>query len=272
MKEMRILFYIVLVLCMVGCKKKEEHHDPGKVFMSQCGVVHEGMLKNPVAIEEGRSGHVEIADYNLVVIHLPEGSVLVKLQGIEGMYGYAFRTLAMNKLREIAGDGQAVFYQAMPDCTVRTSGGGVAAVGSLFTIDGVNYVEELLKTGYVEADRYDYCSGELVGECLKTIEETAPEYSDYVVSDFLWKPVSDKDGNLTVLLNPYGATIYVNGIKLADSGSGNGRGTIARGRMPGCNYGGNVQVKVYDDEGRIILFPDGSETYIIPNGCQRYEF
>ena len=92
-----------------------------------------------------------------------------------------------------------------------------------------------------------------------------------MVSNFLWKPEADKDGKLVVLLNPYDATIYVNGEKLENTGPSNGRGTTARGKKPGCQYG-RATVKVVEDTGLAVKFPDGNLSYTIANGCKRVEF
>ena len=92
------------------------------------------------------------------------------------------------------------------------------------------------------------------------------------MSNFLWKPQSERDGRLVVLLNPGGATIIANGETLTPSGASNGRGTTARGTRSGCGYGANVRVQAFDRNGRVLLFPGGAREFIIPNGCDRVEF
>jgi hypothetical protein len=99
--------------------------------------------------------------------------------------------------------------------------------------------------------------------------------STLVIDDFLWKPVSDSDGKLAVLVNPFGARIDVNGAiseTLRPIGPGNGRGSTGRGSFPGCAFGNNVTVEVFDRTGARIRLKDGRDFITVPFGCSRFEF
>ena len=92
-----------------------------------------------------------------------------------------------------------------------------------------------------------------------------------VVSNFLWKPKSERDGSLVVLLSPANARITVNGERLTDFGPSNGRGTTARAQKSGCAFG-RATVEVTDAQGLPILFPGNKTKFIIENGCDRVQF
>jgi hypothetical protein len=99
--------------------------------------------------------------------------------------------------------------------------------------------------------------------------------SRLVIDDFLWKPVSDSDGKLAVLVNPVGARIEVTGSvseTLRPIGPGNGRGSTGRGSFPGCAFGNNVTVEIFDRAGARIKLKDGRDFVTVPFGCSRFEF
>ena len=115
------------------------------------------------------------------------------------------------------------------------------------------------------------------GSGMTTNMDQAPnqEISSSVIFDFLWKPQSERNGLLVVLVNPANVQVRVAGAiseDLLDSGPSNGRGTTARGRFSGCAYGTNVTVEFFDARNRKILIADGRESVTIPNGCDRVEF
>ena len=92
---------------------------------------------------------------------------------------------------------------------------------------------------------------------------------------FLWKPDSERDGNLVVLVDRERVRVEVFGSvseTLVDFGPSNGRGSTARGSRPGGGYGGNIRVTFFDSEGRQVLLNDGRPEVIIPNGADRVEF
>jgi hypothetical protein len=100
--------------------------------------------------------------------------------------------------------------------------------------------------------------------------------SELRITTFLWKPISEGDGNLVVLVDPIGVDILVTGgisENLRDTGPSNDRGTTARGSFPGCNYGRDILVEFFEEaSGSRILLSDGSDSVRIDDGCNRIEF
>ena len=106
-------------------------------------------------------------------------------------------------------------------------------------------------------------------------DEDDQEFSDDEIDDFLWKPSSERDGKLVVLINPTDVRVEVSGDvseTLTDFGPSNGRGTTARSDFSGCDFGKNVTVEFYDSLDRQILIADGRTKVTISDGCDRKEF
>lgn len=163
-------------------------------------------------------------------------------------------------------------YKAQKDCVVTVPGGGKAYIASIVLENGTVLAEKLLRMGYLTTED-PVCVNASIVSCYQSLKgiDVGTQAGNQVVSNFLWKPDADKDGKLVVLLNPYNVSIYVNGEKLENTGPSNGRGTTARGKKPGCQYG-RATVKVIEDTGLVVKFPDGNLTYTIANGCKRVEF
>ena len=102
-------------------------------------------------------------------------------------------------------------------------------------------------------------------------EEVSPE----VISNFLWKPQSNNDGRLVVLVNPEGVRAEVTGAvgeTLMNTGASNGRGSTLRGSFNGCSYGNQVKIEFFDALNRRIQVADGRAFVTVPQGCVRFEF
>lgn len=112
------------------------------------------------------------------------------------------------------------------------------------------------------------------------VEESTPSsstaLSNRAISWFLWKPVSDSNGNVVVLVDPPGVVVIATGSggseRLTDYGPSNDRGTTARGSVPGCRFGQDVIVEFYDSQGRIVPLVNGAYRVRVPDGCERNEF
>ena len=93
---------------------------------------------------------------------------------------------------------------------------------------------------------------------------------------FLWKPDSERDGNVVVLIDRQNVRVEVFGAiseTLTDFGPSNDRGTTARGSFPGCDYGSGIQLQFYDaSSGRRLAYVNGETSITIADGCQRQEF
>ena len=239
-------------------------------FRTDCGVVLGGSLRNPVSASEGVVVDVQVTGPNQAIVTSGGQQFLVKFHGLRNISSSAKRNAAISQLESMA-QGKAVYFEAESECTTTVDGGGTAFVGQLFTLGGDSYNEELIAIGLAEVSSFDGCSGSLIGQCYQALEDTSEQVGT-AISNFLWKPESERDGRLVVLLNPGGATIVANGETLTPSGSSNGRGTTARGTRSGCGYGANVRVQAFDRQGRVLLFPGGAREFIIQNGCDRVEF
>lgn len=102
-----------------------------------------------------------------------------------------------------------------------------------------------------------------------------PAVSTKVVSRFLWKPDSERNGNLVILASPTGLQVRVTGDiseLLANTGPSNGYGTTARGSFPGCSYGKSIIVEFFDTAGKRVLIAGGGSSISVPDGCNRATF
>lgn len=104
------------------------------------------------------------------------------------------------------------------------------------------------------------------------------EISDKTISWFLWKPSSERDGNLVILVDPEKIDVVVekaDGSRHTghDFGPSNGRGTTSRFSKPGCWFGHNVKVYHYDreDGGSLVLTKSGARSKDLADGCKRYD-
>lgn len=105
--------------------------------------------------------------------------------------------------------------------------------------------------------------------------DDSEEISSQVIDDFLWKPQSERNGNLVVLVNPSNVRIDVTGViseTLTDSGPSNGRGTTGRSIFSGFQFGDNVRVEFFDSNNRRIRVANGDDFVTIPQGRDRFEF
>ena len=247
---------------------------------SSCGAVKDGIIVNPVTAAEEVG--VQAVAANEVIITRFRGveagnQQLVKLHGLSTAGIPAFR-LAQG-INLINSAGAAYFLAASHGCGAVLPSGGLGVYGQLYTREGVSINEELLRMGSVLAEA-DPCSGDLLLACYQTVQAEAPDpgdepVSDLIIDNFLWKPVSEANGNLVVLVNPQGVQVLVTGAvteTLTDFGPSNDRGTTARGGRPGCGYGSNIRVDFFDGEGRRVYIANGADSVSIPNGCDRVEF
>ncbi|MCB0335456.1 MAG: hypothetical protein KDD62_04100, partial [Bdellovibrionales bacterium] len=96
------------------------------------------------------------------------------------------------------------------------------------------------------------------------------------INDFIWKPASERNGLLVVLVNPVNTRIVVTGTTMSetllDSGPSNGRGTTGRSTFSGASFGNGVKVEFFDSTGARILVADGRRWVDIPIGAHRLEF
>lgn len=245
------------------------------VFATDCGIYSGGDLLNPVDSADGQLVDiVSVADVGVMVVRGSAGDFLVKLPGVssEG----SRRESALQKLQQLASSGKAVYFPAEEGCTVSVSGGATAFVGQLFTLSGLSYVEELIKSGYITSSGGGSSCGQAeTAVCYNALVDSHAKKSAGQITDFLWKPRAESPYNKgmpVIHVNPCNATVYVNGDKLLDYGEGNGRCNTSRMLKSCSSFGSNVRVEIIDNETGAPYYHGDKPYVIVPNGCSRYEF
>lgn len=237
-------------------------------FRSDCGTVLDGNVRNPPSADQGIPVTVtKVANHNTLIISRAGGSQLVRLRGLKDDIPSFKKTSAIQKLSSLL--GSATLFT--DECQTTVIGGGKGIVGELFSASGISYTESVISAGAAEILLNGSCGESLVSSCYVALNEEAATITGAAVRNFLWKPVSERDGNLVVLLSPR-ADVFINGEMLTDTGPSNGRATTARAGRSGCSYGANATVEAYDSQGRPLVFPGGATTFTIANGCSRIEF
>jgi hypothetical protein len=247
---------------------------------TECGVVSDGRLINPDPDDGEFVQVVGAISVNLVVI--ADGSTganrrVIKLQGVgESTSAFGDRE-GRSDIIALTSNG-AYFFKATEDCEAVFSNGSRGSIGSLLTPNGKSVAEELIRKRYAPVDRNDACGGALLGGCLSQVQSTTPEGSaGNIAGGFLWKPISENDGNLVIQVFECDAKIEVRSsafpgtvLSPQNLGSGNARCSTFRFDKPGCAFGA-ATVRVLDrDTGLPYLFR-GSPDIEIANGCQRFE-
>ena len=273
---------LVLGLLLTGCTKSSDNSGssptpvkPGDGATTSCGVVVNGTLKNPVSAKDGELVQVvQVLSNNLMAISnsmLVNDRRLIKLQGIANASTSYRNTASIDRIESLTSNG-AYFFKATKDCSV-ILGGAEATVGALLTLNGQSVAEDLISKDLSGVDSQDACSGALLGSCFSALEDDKkPLTAGSVGPQFLWKPDADKNGKLVIHVSACNVDIFVNGSKLADGGSGNGR--CSTGRSPdrsGCGYPGAVVTVIDRQTGLPRTFGPGQTSLRIPNPCTRFE-
>lgn len=270
---------VAIVSLLNGCTKSSSGNGGGssspgstdnKTATTACGVVFDGKLQNPVALADGQKVTLlDVLSNNLVAVSPDSGKtrIVVKLQGVDSATTTSKNSQAVDTIRSLFING-GYFYKPTKDCNTGSSG----TIGSLITNSGTSVNEEVVKRGFAPADTNDACSGSLLGACFQALDESTDDNqtSSNVGCGFLWKPESDKDGNLAILVDECSVRVLVNGQELEQAGAGNARCTTVRGDKPGCAYG-NATVEIFDSFTGLPYVFNGGKTKLTLNGCQRFE-
>ena len=247
----------------------------GKSFTSDCGIILGGSssVRNPVDQEDGTLVSIDdVVSPTVVIIRTDSGPVLVKLHGIRNPDSDFRFTAGINQLRGFG--TSAIFFSAGDSCDVVVDGGGSGIAGQLFTVGGQSFAEALLGSGNAVVDEGDVCNASELRECYTALVEGSGGGAGAAgnIDRFIWKPQSERNGNLVVLVDAFNAVITANGERLDGSGPSNGFGTTSRSNKPGCAFGSNVRVEVFDATTGEQYTIRGADTLIIPNGCNRVQF
>ncbi len=268
------LLSIAVLVATAGCTKSEDeggsggggggNDNPKSAFSTNCGTVTGGKLKNPPSAADGFRSAVTVLGANLVSVTLPSGPLLVKLHGL-GVPSSSTAEAAKSYLQTLAAE-EGIFIPADSACS-SSVGSNDGALGQLFTVSGKSYSESLITRG-LSSLQSDPCGGELLSSCYRALKEDTDSKIAGEIGRLLWKPVSDSNGKLAIHTDPYGTTVKVNGEIGTNQGAGNGYGSLARFSKPGCAYGNNVHVQVFDSNGAAYAV-NGSTDIVIPSGCAR---
>lgn len=246
---------------------------------SDCGVVRNGDSPSPVVVNPTSTAAGEqvaiaaIVDSTHVIVQRAGGQQLIKLHGVRPPA--SGESLARSTLSQLATE-PAILIEVGDSCAITHADGGVGIAGYLFTLSGKSYIEEIIKAGVaLTIDSGDVCSAALVSPCYQALEETFKPKTLGQITDFLWKPKAESDynkGSLVIHAAPCNATVVVNGETLLDFGPGNGRCNTSRAFKPGCAFGNNVKVEIFDNESGLPYTHEGQPFITVPRGCDRFEF
>ncbi len=292
LKRVRIAVLVATVCVSTGCTKEDT--SSGKetskttqgsptvaepTLRTSCGTIFQGSLINPPSRKDASRGSLTYIGPNLVLMKMKKREQLIKLHAIDVPTLSSQRIIAQEVISALAAKGDGYFYPAEPDCSINLEDGTQGIVGHLFSADGKSFAEELIKKNAAVVTT-DVCQGFQVSPCYRALAEqsvpptptiTIPQYEGPATAKgfILWKPVSDSNGRLAVHSVPYGASVRVEGELGRDQGGGNGYGSLARFRKPGCGYGKNVKLELILPGGEKHTFKD--KTFAtIPDGCQRW--
>ncbi len=272
----KTLVSLLLILTVCSCtsgsgggEDRSESESPstsGEAVLN-CGAVKDNKLINPVKESDGEVVQiVKAADQNALIVRIATGGeVLIKLHGVDSQPS-AFRETAISFLNNYAGQ-PALLIRAGDNCPAITLGGGIGQSGQLVLASGVSVAEDLIRTGFATASSGDSCSGSLVSGCFTALYESKP-FTAGPLDSFLWKPVSDSNGNLAIHTGPYGTIVTVNGEVGENQGGGNGYGSLARFSKPGCAYS-NPQIVVRSSEG-LVYSVGGHTSFTVGSPCNRH--
>lgn len=176
MKKSIIIILAFLLSCSSGGGESSNNPtvESDITKTSTCGVVTDKELITD--IPRGELVRVETSNVDQVYISSfsnSSGTRLVKFHGITSQGVNSYKVLhGLNLLTRYLSGG-AYFVEAGENC-VDSNG---AILGQIFTPDGVNINELLLREG-AAVPSTDMCSGELLSQCYRTIEVTSRPPSD----------------------------------------------------------------------------------------------
>lgn len=293
-KSLRLVAIFASLLLLVGCTKEDSPDSGGSsgsngssgnstpsqpTLRTSCGTVFKGELVNPPNPKDASRGSLTYIGPNLVLMKTKKREQLIKLHAIDVPATGSQRAVAQEVISSLSLKGDGYFYPAEPDCSINLDDGTQGIVGHLFSADGKSFAEELIKKN-ASVVTTDVCQGFKVSPCYRALaEQSVPPTPTIAIPEYegpstpagfiLWKPVSDSDGRLAVHSVPYGTSVRVEGETGRNQGAGNGYGSLARFRKPGCGYGKNVKVELILSGGEKHTFKDKTFA-VIPDGCLRW--
>lgn len=282
-RRLKICLAILSTLCcVVGCTQSPSapnstssttNLDRSTNSVTNCGGIKNGSLVSSISANDGVPVYVEavLSANSLGVQKLNSdgtkaGAALYKVFGISSSTEDT-NGLVQNFLSQYIG---GVLYMVEPfkmSCVGALKQGGVAPEAQFITAEGRSITEILVERGLIAIDQNGSCGESAIAGCYKSLLGTSTE-SGGVLTEFLWKPVSDSNGHLAIHSSPGDTTVIVNGETGRNQGGGNGFDSLARFSKAGCSYA-NPQIQVLDSSG-LPLTVNGKTSFTVANPCGRY--
>ena len=289
---------IGLLFCASACTKTPDSgsRDSGDSadVTTDCGVVHNGTLENPVSADQGSAVTVTaILGNNLIQVDQAGKDSLVKLQGIAASSNSNDSQRRDDVLNSLG--REAILFPASSDCVLNIGTNSDAVIGQLISVkDRQSFGEALIRSGLAVADPADVCGARELAACYDDLQDSGsndPANQDPNLIDLqdlidnngleiddhtpigggpgpdnsLWKPVSDTTGRPVVPFKECGFTAYLNGRPMLDGGFGNNRCSNFRAAVVCSALPHNSVFKVVEPYSGLTM------EYIIPNPCTRYD-
>ncbi len=299
-KSLKILLLLSCVVLAISCTESGGDDSPSSPSSSipsenndvstrsastDCGIPVNGNLENPLALRTNTVFSASGISGTLANVRISGDDFTVKLSGVSPKAGQA--QAAANKITELSRNG--IFYvESLNDCTV-IRGGDPVLVGQLITIGGSSISEALLLSGLAEPDINDLCVPGQLLSCYDSLADSVGSSTPTNASDdnsdsgstssvsssgngFLWKPISEGDGNLVILVpNSKVKIVTVNGERGRSTGASNGRAGTFRFSKPGCSYGSSAKVRGFTSNAVATPLTSDGRTRLTINGCSRFE-
>ena len=239
---------------------------------SRCGLITNREFNSSPSGDQLEPVNVRVIDGDEVAVTRLVGEQAgnvqaVRLHGVSNSGLSAFRNNLASNLISSASSPNAFLVSS--GCEFIFPSGGVGILGQLFSAGGQNINEILLEAGSVQPSQLG-CGDEALVGCYAGIDINQ-QFSSDTVNRVLWKPVSERDGNLVLLVGNTNITTVVNGQDLENTGAGNGFGSQNRANIPGGAFGGNITVNFLNSQGQRLRLGNGDDPLIIPNGAERLE-
>lgn len=247
--------------------------EPSIALHSQCGVVTQGALHSDYPSSSAEEVSVEVLNSDVAIVRALYGEhagspQLLQFQGISsrGISEYK-RQRGVSLIRDVVGYSA---FLVSGGCPVTIDTGGQGIIGQLFTQTGQSVNEQLIASGAVSPEA-DNCGGDVLNSCYSSIP-VPEEFSPLVLNNFLWKPVSDNDGNLVIGVDEF-VSISVQGAlsetHVAERYAGAPYVSFVRFNRPGCSYGNNIRIEFSDENGLRVKTASGEDHVTVASGCSR---
>jgi hypothetical protein len=144
--------------------------DRDRSLQTDCGVVSDGQVINPILESEGEEVHgISFLSANVFLLTIGNEERLVTLHGIQPTPS-SLGGEALEVLIDIAQE-EPSFFPPLESCFADTPW-GVAQVGQIITRGGVSFSEDLLRRGYVaEVIKDGPCREDLLATCYEALRE-----------------------------------------------------------------------------------------------------